>query len=193
MLVLDHLALDPDRYQLKFRVIGDTATVTQALITGQIDAAVLPYSFSEMARRTGFHALADAADLKGVFQLTGLCANRDLILRSPDLVTRLIRGIIEAIVFVHDSSNKQDVMQVLRKNLRFEKVEDTETSYRVLRQIVSLDVAPNSEAWGRIQRIVSRVNPKVGQVDLNQLLEGSFARKLEEDGYLPEARKRLRP
>lgn len=191
MLLLDHLGIDPEKYQLKFRVIGDTGTITQALITGQVDAAVLPYSFSERARRMGFHSLADAAEIKRPLPVTGLCAQREFLLRSRDLVTRLIQGMIEAVVFAHSPRNKSDVMEVLRKNLRFDKVEDTEMSYRVLTQVSTLDVDLYAEAWKTIQRIVSRVNPKLGQVDLSHLLDRSFVRSLEESGFLPEMRKKM--
>ena len=37
MVVLDALGIDPDKYKLSMRVIGDTATVTQALITGNVE------------------------------------------------------------------------------------------------------------------------------------------------------------
>ncbi len=191
MLLLDHLNIDPDKYQLKLRVIGDTATITQALITGQVDAAVLPYSFSERAKRAGFHSLADAGELKGALQLTGLCAQRDFVLQSRDLVLRLIQGMVEAVVFIHDPKNKADVMQVLKKNLRFDKLEETEMSYKVLRQVATLEVDLNLEAWKTTQRIISRVNPKVGQADLNQLLDRSLVRSLEESGFLPEMRRRI--
>ena len=30
MIALDHLGIDPDKYDLKMRILGDTATVTQA-------------------------------------------------------------------------------------------------------------------------------------------------------------------
>ncbi|TAJ78438.1 ABC transporter substrate-binding protein [bacterium] len=191
MLLLDHLNIDPDKHQLKLRVVGDTATITQALITGQVDAAVLPDSFSERAKRAGFHSLADAGEIKGALQLTGLCAQRDFILQSRDLALRLIQGMVEAVVFIHDPKNKADVMQVLKKNLRFETLEETEMSYRVLRQVATLEVEPNLEALRATQRIISRVNPKVGQADLNQLLDRSLVRSLEESGFLPEMRRRM--
>src|SRR3990170_3365530 len=174
MLLLDHLNIDPNKYQLKIRVIGDTATITQALITGQVDAAVLPYSFSERAKRAGFHSLADAGELKGALQLTGLCAQRDFILRSRDLALRLIQGMVEAVVYIHDPKNKTNVMQTIKKNLLFEKMEETEISYKVSRQVATLEVDPNLEAWKTVQRIISRVNPKVAQADLNQLLDRSL-------------------
>ena len=191
MLLLNHLKIDPDKYQLKIRVIGDTATITQALITGQVDAAVLPYSFSERAKRAGFHSLADAGELKGALQVTGLCAQRDFILRSRDVALRLIQGMVEAVVFIHDPKNKAEVMRVLKKNLRFEKLEETEMSYNVLRKVATLEVDLDLEAWRTTQRIISLVNPKVDQADLNQLLDRSLVRSLEESWFLPEMRRRM--
>jgi hypothetical protein len=35
-------------------------------------------------------------------------------------------------------------------------------------------------------------NPKVGQLDLSQLLTPNFVRNLEESGFLPEARKKVK-
>ena len=75
-------------------------------------------------------------------------------------------------------------MEVLKKNLRLSKEEDIEASYKVTRQqMPSLDVAPNPEVWRLIQRIVSRINPKVQEVDLDQLIVSSAVRNLEESGF----------
>jgi len=134
MILLENLSLDPEKYQLKMRVIGDTATIAQALISNNVDAAVLPYSFSEIAKRAGFHSLADAAELKGPFQLTGLFARKDFVGNHPEVITSLVQGIIEAVVFIHDPKNSQDVTEVLRKNLRFNRAEvQGVASYRDIR------------------------------------------------------------
>ena len=83
-------------------------------------------------------------------------------------------------------------MEVLKKNLRLSRDEDIETSYQVTRQqMPSLDVAPNPDVWRLIQRIVSRINPKVQEIDLDQLIVTSAARSLEESGFLPEMRKKF--
>jgi NitT/TauT family transport system substrate-binding protein len=44
MIILDHLGVDPDKYGLKMRVIGDGPVIAQALMNGNIDAAALTYS-----------------------------------------------------------------------------------------------------------------------------------------------------
>jgi len=191
MLLLDHLKIDPDKYQLKIRVVGDTPTITQALIAGQVDAAVLPYSFSEIAKRSGYHSLADAGELKGALQLTGLCAQRDFIQRARDTSLHLIEGMVDAVVYIHDPKNKANVMQTLKKHLRFEKTEDTEKSYDVLRRVTTLEVDLRPEAWKTTQRILSQVNPKVAQANLDQLLDRSLVASLENNGFLPAMRKTI--
>ncbi len=193
MLALENLGLDAEKYHLSMRIIGDVPTVTQALIAGNVDAAVLPYSFADVAKRAGLRSLADIGKLKFPYQGPGLCAQREAIANSPDLITGLVKGMIEAVVFIHNPRNKEGVAEVLKKNLRLARPEDVETSYRVLRDMTTpdLDVLPNLGAWRTIQRIVARVNPKVGQVDVGRVLDTSFVRSLEESGFLPETRKKL--
>jgi len=190
MVVLQHFGIDPDAYQLKMRVIGDIPTVTQALLSGNVDAAVLPYSFSDMAKRAGLHSLG--GQLVVPLQANVLCSSRDLIAKSQDLMTHLIQGMIEAVVLIHDPNHKEDVKKILKKNLRFSKPEDAEASYQLLRIMNTLNVAPNIESWRTIQRIVSRVNPKVEQVNLEEVLNAKLVQNLEANGFIAGMRKRLR-
>jgi len=43
-----------------------------------------------------------------------------------------------------------------------------------------------------VQRIVARVNPKIAQVDLDQILDSSFVRNLEASDFLAEQRKKMK-
>ena len=192
MVVLDALAIDPDKYKLNMRVIGDTATVTQALITGNVDATVVPYSYSDMAKRAGARALADAGALKLTYQATVMCSQKDSSAVSNDTMNALTRGLVESLIYILDPANKRDVMEVLRKHLRMSKDEDVEAAYRVSRlQMPNIDVAPNLEAWRTVKRIVARVNPKVQDVDLDQVIVNGPVQSLEASGFLAEMRKKL--
>jgi ABC-type nitrate/sulfonate/bicarbonate transport system substrate-binding protein len=192
MVALDGLGLDPEKYKLNMRVIGDTTTVTQALTSGNVDAAVLPYSFADMAKRAGARSLADIGSMKISYQATALCCQRDSTAISPEIMVRLTKGLVESLVYIQDPSRKREVMEVLKKNLRLSNDEDVEASYKVARQqMPSLEVAPRVEVWRLIRRIVARVNPKVQEVELDQLIVNSAARNLEESGFLPEMRKKF--
>ena len=96
MIALDFLGIDPDKYDLKMRILGDTATVTQALGTGGVDATVIPYSFSEAAKRAGANVLADIGKLPIPYQGTTICFLRDYAVEhSPDIISRLLKGLVD--------------------------------------------------------------------------------------------------
>ena len=73
---------------------------------------------------------------------------------------------------------------------RFPRLEDAEASYKVLGQMATIDLLPDLAAWKIVQRIVARINPKVAQVDINQLNNPAYVRALEESGFLAEARRK---
>ena len=192
MVALDGLGLDPEKYKLNMRVLGDTTTVTQALISGNVDAAIIPYSFADMAKRAGARSLADVGAVKIIYQATAICSQKDSNVISLEAMVGLTKGLVEALVYIQDPGHKRDVMEVLQRNLRLSKDEDLEASYRVTRQqMPSLEVTPSADVWRLIQRIVSRINPKVQEVDLDQLIVTSAVRNLEQSGFMAEMRKQF--
>jgi NitT/TauT family transport system substrate-binding protein len=191
MIVLDHLGVDPDKNKLQMRVIGDEPTILQALLASNVDAAVITVASAAVAKRAGFRSLANTVDLKVPYQGVGIRTRSDRIANSPDLMMRLVKGMIEGVVFIQDPRNKREVMETLKKHLRLSTDRDTETSYSALRTVSSLDVAPDPEAWRNIQKYIARVTPKVAQLDVNQIIDVGFVKALEENGFLPEARKKL--
>ena len=92
MIILETLGINPEAYHLQMRVIGDIPTVAQALMSGNIDAAVLPYSFSDLAKRVGVISLGGQLSIP--FQSNVLCSSKEFVAKSPDLATRLIQGMI---------------------------------------------------------------------------------------------------
>jgi ABC-type nitrate/sulfonate/bicarbonate transport system substrate-binding protein len=192
MGALEALKIDPDKYKLNMRVLGDTGTVTQALVTGNVDAMVVPYSYADMAKRAGARSLADVGTVNMVFQLTVMCTPKESPAINNETMVNLTKGIVESLVFILDTANKRAVAEVLKKNLRLNKDEDIEAAYKVARlQMPNLDVAPNLEAWRLFKRLLTRVNPKVQDVDLEQIITGSVVQNLEASGFLPEMRKKL--
>ena len=192
MIALDQLDIDPDKYDLKMRILGDTATVTQALGSGGVDATVIPYSYSEAAKRAGANVLADIGKLTFPYQGTTICFLQESTASSPDQVSRLLKGLIDAVVLIHDPSAKADIVEILRKAFRFPKPQDAEASYKVLTIMATLDMTPDPNAWKLVRKITARINPKVAQVELSQVLNPAPMRSLEDSGFLAAARNKLR-
>jgi ABC-type nitrate/sulfonate/bicarbonate transport system substrate-binding protein len=192
MVALDAIGLDPDKHKLNVRVIGDTGTQTQALVSGNIDAAILPYSYSEMAKRAGARSLVDAGALKLTYQATVMCALKESSAVTAETMIALTKGLIESLIYIPEPANRREVAAILKKNLRLSKDEDADAAARVARlQMPNLDVALNVDAWKTVRRLVTRINPKVQEVDLDQVIVTSVVQNLEASGFLPEMRKRI--
>ncbi len=192
MVSLDALGLDVDKYKLNMRVIGDTGTQTQALLTGNIDAAVLPYSYAEMAKRAGARSLADVGALKVVYQATIMCSLKDSGSITLETHIALTKGLIESLIYILEPANKREVAAILKRNLRLAKDEDGEASARTAQlQMPNIEVGLNVDSWKTVRRLVARINPKVQDVDLDQVLVSSVMQNLEAGGFMTEMRKRV--
>ena len=71
-------------------------------------------------------------------------------------MTRLTKGMIDALVYILDARNTREVAEIMKKHLRLNTDEDAETSYHSLRSIASLDIAPDPAAWKNVSKISSR-------------------------------------
>jgi ABC-type nitrate/sulfonate/bicarbonate transport system substrate-binding protein len=191
MMVLDGVGVDPDKIGMKMRVIGEEPTIVQALLTGNVDASVFTLPSAAVAKRGGMRSLVNSTDLHIPLQTVGICGRSERFANAPDLIMRLTKGMIDALVYILDSRNKREVAEVMKKHLRLSTDEDAETSYHSLRSIASLDIAPDPAAWKNVQRFIARVNPKAAQVDVNESINLSVVKALEENGYLTEARKKV--
>jgi hypothetical protein len=58
--------------------------------------------------------------------------------------------------------------------------------------MATIDMMPDPAAWKLVQKVTAKINPKVAQVELNQVLSPAAVRSLEDSGFLAEARKKLR-
>ena len=192
MVALDALGLDLDKYKLNVRVIGDTGTQTQALVSGNIDAAILPYSYADIAKRAGARSLADAGALKIVYQATVLCALKDSNIVTPEMTIGLTKGLIESLIYILEPANKREVVATLKRNLRLGKDEDAEAAYRVAQlQMPNVEVGLNLDSWKTVRRLVARINPKVQEIDLDQVIVSSVMQNLEASGFMAEMRKKV--
>lgn len=192
MIILDHLGVDADKYGIKVRVIGDEATLAQAMITNNIDFGVITYGLSETLYPHGFRSLVDAGDISAPYQGPEICGLKESVSGRNEVYLRVTKGLAEAVAYLLDDSHKADVTKVLARNLRLSRNDVIEGSYRVLRKMTTLDMAPNVAAFKSVQRIVARINPKITQVDLDQIIDPSFMRQLESSGFLADLRKKQR-
>ena len=111
---------------------------------------------------------------------------RESTASAPDQVSRLLKGLTDAVVLIHDPSAKPEIVEILRKAFRFPRPEDAEASYKVLNIMATLDMMPDAAAWKIVQKVIARINPKVAQVDLSQVLSPGPVRAWKTAAFWPK-------
>ena len=183
MMALDHWGLNPERDKIQFRVIGDQSVIAQAMTMGMVDGALLGYTFSKIARGHGYHLLADLPKANIPYQHQGLLARKSFVESSPELTEQTLRAMVKAIGFIQEPTNKRAVIQSLAKWLRLPQVEGAEELYERMKILYDRRITPTREGLQNALRVLGRVNPKLGALKVEDLVDDRIARRLEREGF----------
>jgi NitT/TauT family transport system substrate-binding protein len=107
LLALEHLGLEPVRDRLHIQVIGPQPQLAKALETGAIDVTVLPTPFSQSLKARGYPVLLEMRNTNIPLTLNSLIALKETVEQSPQLVERVLKGLLRALVFIHNPGNRE--------------------------------------------------------------------------------------
>ncbi|OGQ65302.1 MAG: hypothetical protein A2W73_11490 [Deltaproteobacteria bacterium RIFCSPLOWO2_12_55_13] len=182
MLAFEHWGLNPERDNIRFRVIGDQSVLAQALASGIIDGSYLGYTFGSNMERQGFRILDDLAKLGIPYQSLGVMARRSFVDRSPDIAERTMRAIVETISFIQDPVNKAAVMQSLARGLRLRKIEEAEVGYEMIKGLYDRRIYPTVEGLRNVISLLGKTNEKIRRLKAEDIIDDRIVRKLEREG-----------
>jgi NitT/TauT family transport system substrate-binding protein len=187
MLALEYFGVDPARDKLNVMVIGgDQSTIAQALATGTIDAAYLGYAFSSQLKAKGFRVLLDLGKAPIPYQGLALIARASYLKQNPAIADSVLRGILEAVVFVKNPERKDAVLKSLIKNLRLSDPREAESGYRALQWLYSLEITPDLKGIRNMQRLLATTNPKVKAVRAEDVVDEDPVRRVKQSVFYRE-------
>ncbi len=182
MMALDHWGLSPERDKIQFRVIGDQSVIAQAMTTGIVDGALLGYTFSKMVEHQGYRILADLPKANVPYQHQGLLARKSYVDSHSETAEKTLRVLVKAIAFLQDPANKQAVMKSLTNWLRLPRVEGAEGLYERMKILFDRRITPTREGLQNALRVLGRVDPKIGALKVDDLVDDRIVKKLEQQG-----------
>lgn len=181
-LALDYWGLDAKRDGINFRVLGDESIRSQALLNDVIAATHLGYTFAAPLKSRGFTNLADLAQLPIPFQSTGIMTKRSFINSAPEVVEKVLRGVVDSIAFILHPENKAAVLKSLAKGLRLPNVEAAVEGYDSLPMLYDRRIYPTVEGVRNVIRLLGPTNEKIRRLKAEDLVDDRFVRKLEKEG-----------
>ena len=182
LLAFEHWGLNPERDNIQLRIIGDQSVLAQAIASGIIDGAYLGYTFGAQMERQGFRVLADLAKIGVPYQGLGVMARRSFVDRSPDVVERTVKVMLETIAFINKPDNKAAVVRSLARALRLQKVEDAEAGYEMMKTLYDRRIYPNAEGLRNVLRLLGKTNENIRRLKVEDIVDDRIARKLEKEG-----------
>ena len=109
-------------------------------------------------------------------------ARRSFVQTSPDVVEKVLRAVVEAIVFIQNPANKPAVMNSLAKGLRLDKVEETAEGYEVMRTLYERKIYPNVAGIRNVSRLLGPTNAKIASLKAEHVIDDRIVKKLEQEG-----------
>lgn len=186
MLGLEYLGLEPRRDDIRVLVVGDSSVRGQALEAGLIDATFLDGAFSRKVKTKGFATLADLSRVNIPIMNHLMAVKRSYLQRQPELVDNVLRALIEGLAFTWAPKNKSAVLKTIMRRLRITEMGFAEDGYQDLLTRGGLEKKPHPSLEGvrNVQRLMLSSNPRVGEVKLEEIVDRSLVRKLDDSGFI---------
>lgn len=187
LLGLEHLGLEPERDKVKIIPVGDQTVLAQALETGTIDLTVLDKPLSVPLKQKGFRILAELSRSSIPYAGVGLIFRRSFVEKRPEIIERTLRALIRAIAYLFQPSNKASVIDVMMRRFRLLNRTLAEDSYVDALQTIDRKPYPSLEGLRNIQRLMSRMNPAINKIRVEDVVDMRFMEELDKRGFIDEA------
>ena len=183
LLALEHVGLEPVRDRLQMQVIGPLPQLANALEAGAIDVTVLPSVFSQPLKVRGYPVLLETRNTNILFMNTSLFALKETVEQSPQLVERVLKGLLRALAFIHLPVNREAVSQTLARRLRVDQ-RGAEEAYRGALEMLDRKPYPSDEGLHKVRRLLARSNPRVATIQVEDVIDTRILRKLDDSGFI---------
>jgi NitT/TauT family transport system substrate-binding protein len=183
LIALDYLKLDPKRDSVVLLQTGLDPERMAALEQKALDAAMLQRLPTKIMLSKGYTQLLNLNQAKIPYQNTVLAARRDYMASHSAAFDNFTRAVVEGYAYVFNKENKHSVKEILAKNLRLPNADAAEDFY--LEALEELDRKPYPTVAGTrtVIKYVAEQNPKVASIKAEEIIDSSWLRKLDDEGF----------
>lgn len=183
LLWLEHFGLDLRRDNIILQGTGEQVVRSQALESGKVDAAVIDMAFSKKLEQRGFNVLGDSQKVNIPFTGVDIVTTRGFISEQPMLIENMLKALVESLAYLIAPKNQAAVVELIMKKLRLKDSVTAEEGYHDAVRTMARKPYPALDGMRNVQRLLKTQNPRVGEVNLDEIVDDRFIRKLDESGF----------
>ncbi|HXL08952.1 MAG TPA: ABC transporter substrate-binding protein, partial [Candidatus Bathyarchaeia archaeon] len=164
--------------------VGTPSDRLAALLAGGVDAISVSPDVAKVATSQGYTLLLDLAKENVPFQSSGLVTSRKFMRTNPQLVENVARAVVEGVAFSRNPQNKKIVLESLAKNLRLDKPDRLENTYRKVDNLPRKP-CPSIPGVASVLKLMIQhgLNPKAAQLKPDDIVDMSLCKKFDETGF----------
>ncbi len=147
-----------------------------------IDGAIIQPPYYKKLELAGLRVLANMQEMDIPFQQTGLNTTQKFIGRSPDVVRRVVKSIIDGIQVMR--ANPEVAKRAIAKRMKLKDEKELEESYQLLRSFIQVKPYPTLEGFKTIFAELSKRVPAAKNADPKDFVDTRFIEELDRSGYI---------
>ena len=95
----------------------------------------------------------------------------------------MIKALLESLAYMMAPKNQNAVVELIMKKLRLKDIVTAEEGYHDAVRTMARKPYPAIEGMRNVQRLLKTQNPRIGDVNVEDLVDSRFIRKLDESGF----------
>ena len=128
--------------------------------------------------------MGDAHKIAIPFVGVDIVSTRAYIAEQPGTVENILKALLESLAYVLSPKNQPSVLELIMKRLRISDMAPVEEGYQDLLANMARKPYPAIDGLRNVQRLTKAQNPRIADVNVEDLVDSRFIRKLDESGFI---------
>lgn len=178
---LKHMGIEPK--ELTILQLGEQSTRLQAMMAGQLEAAVFLPPITTMALKQGMNVLLDLAELGAEFQITGLGSSQRFLTQRRPTAIKFMRAFVEGIHYF--KKHKPESMQTIAKYMRINDMEAVGATYDYFApKVVPRKPYPSLKGIKALTDLAAVEKPELRDIAPERFVNTTILKEVDDSGFI---------
>ncbi len=169
---------------IKAVMVGGAPARIAAVMTGQLDFAVITESGKLQGEKAGLKVVLDMAKQNIPFQFTCTVTSEKMIQANPDKVMSLVKAMIEAVHYF--KTHKEEAIKIMQKYTRGQERSVLEGTFEAYKELFVEDGYPTIEGLKNTLDVQASWDAKAAKAKVKDFVDLRFVDHLKKTGFISQ-------
>ena len=181
-LLVNKLGLDAEK-DVSYVQVGDVPVLLASLSSGRIiDGAIIQPPYYLKAVAAGMRVLVNMQEMDIPVQQTGLNTTQKFIAKSPDVMRRVVKSVIEGIHLMR--TNPAIAKRALARRMQIKDEKEIDDTYQLLKSFVQIKPYPTLEGFKTIFEDLAKRVPAAKNANPKEFVDTRFIEEFDRSGFI---------